>query len=426
MSELNFKYFKDTKIKFIDGDRGANYPSKSDFYKDGHCIFLDTKNVTEVGFNLDEVLFISKEKDKLLRNGKLQRGDVVITSRGTLGNVAFYGDDIIYEDIRINSGMLIVRSDGEEYLPYYLYIFLRSNIFKWQCDRISSGSAQPQLPVHALKNVLIPKIDLDIQRKIKQCIKCFDDKIELNNQINSKLEAMAKLIYDYWFVQFDFPDENNKPYKSSGGKMIYNKDLKREIPEGWSAGRLSGFESKIITGKTPPTSDENNFGGDIPFICIGDVRGNMYITNTDITLTEVGAASQVNKFIPKGAICVTCIASPGLVAFATSESQTNQQLNSVVCSKEENKYFLYFYLKDYFNFARAKMGNTFANMNKDDFSSILLPYPKNEIVDRFSEKVKSIFDLVLLNSQENDSLLELRNFLLPMLMNGQITIKDEN
>ena len=264
------------------------------------------------GNNATIIRFISKEKDKLLRNGKLQRGDVVITSRGTLGNVAFYGDDIIYEDIRINSGMLIVRSDGEEYLPYYLYIFLRSNIFKWQCDRISSGSAQPQLPVHALKNVLIPKIDLDIQRKIKQCIKCFDDKIELNNQINSKLEAMAKLIYDYWFVQFDFPDENNKPYKSSGGKMIYNKDLKREIPEGWSAGRLSGFESKIITGKTPPTSDENNFGGDIPFICIGDVRGNMYITNTDITLTEVGAASQVNKFIPKGAICVTCIASPGL------------------------------------------------------------------------------------------------------------------
>ncbi len=204
--------------------------------------------------------------------------------------------------------------------------------------------------------------------------------------------------------------------------MVYNEELKREIPDGWGAGRLSDFEPKIITGKTPPTADKENFEGNIPFICIGDVRGNMYVTKTEITLTEVGVASQASKFIPKGAICVTCIASPGLVAFASSESQTNQQLNSVVCKSEENRYFLYFYLEDYFNFARAKTGNTFANMNKDDFSSIMLPFPKQEIVDSFSETVKSIFDKVLLNSQESDHLIELRDWLLPMLMNGQVTV----
>ena len=288
----------------------------------------------------------------------------------------------------------------------------------------SQGSQTKFLTMPILSNIVVNDIKYDDQVAISSILSRIDKKIELNNKINKELEATAKLIYDYWFVQFDFPDKNGKPYKASGGKMVYNQDIKREIPAGWDVGRLRDFESKIITGKTPSTNDRNNFDGDIPFICIGDVRGNMYITKTEITLSEVGAASQANKFIPKDAICVTCIASPGLIAFATSESQTNQQLNSVVCNKKENQYYLYFYLKDYFNFARAKMGNTFANMNKDDFSSILLPYPKNEIVESFSERIKSIFDLVLQNSKENDLLTKQRDWLLPMLMNGQVTVSE--
>ena len=304
----------------------------------------------------------------------------------------------------------------------YLYYYLNAIDF----SGLITGSAQPKLTKESLECIPIVIPNRPTQDRIACFLWNIDKKIKLNNQINSELEAMAKLIYDYWFVQFDFPDENGNPYKSSGGKMVYNKELKREIPFGWGAGRLSDFEQKIITGKTPSTENKNNFGGDIPFICIGDVRGNMYITKTEITLSEVGAASQANKFIPKDSICVTCIASPGLVGFATSESQTNQQLNAIVCSKKENRYFLYFYLKEYFKFSKAKMGNTFANMNKDDFSSILLPYPKDEIVDSFSKKVKSIFDLVLQNSNENDLLNEQRDWLLPMLMNGQVKVNRTN
>lgn len=302
----------------------------------------------------------------------------------------------------------------------YLYYYLNQIDF----SGLVTGSSQPKLTRESLDSILLNVPNKPTQDRVVDILWSLDKKIKLNNQINFELEAIAKLIYDYWFVQFDFPDENGKPYKSSGGKMIYNQDLKREIPEGWGAGKLSDFEQKIITGKTPSTNNKNNFDGVIPFICIGDVRGNMYITKTEITLTEVGAAYQAKKFIPKDAICVTCIASPGLVAFATSESQTNQQLNSIICGKKENRYFLYFYLKDYFKFTKAKMGNTFANMNKDDFSSILLPYPKDEIVDSFSEKVKSVFESVLLNSQENNSLIELRDFLIPMLMNGQVIVRE--
>ena len=316
-------------------------------------------------------------------------------------------------------GFIANPNKTSELFMHYVFSYIRKAI-----QETASGSIQDNINIEFLTDLIFRIPEKKTQDSICNVLKNIDKKIELNNKINLELEAIAKSIYEYWFMQFDFPDENGKPYKSSGGKMVYNRELNREIPFGWRAGRLGEFEKNIITGKTPSTNNKSNFDGDVPFICIGDVRGNMYITKTALTLSEVGATSQANKFIPKDSICVTCIASPGLVGFTTSESQTNQQLNSIVCSKKENRYFLYFYLKEYFNFSKAKMGNTFANMNKDDFSSIILPYPKTEIVDSFSEKVKSIFDLVLQNSKENDLLNEQRDWLLPMLMNGQITISE--
>jgi type I restriction enzyme S subunit len=148
----------------------------------------------------------------------------------------------------------------------------------------------------------------------------------------------------------------------------------------------------------------------------------MHIVETEITLTQIGAATQSNKFIPKGAICVTCIASPGLVAFATKDSQTNQQLNTIVCKEVENRYYLYFYLKDYFKYSRAKTGNTFANMNKGDFSSIKVLKPKKEILTAFSTNMESSINKILSNSIENQQLASLRDWLLPMLMNGQVKV----
>jgi type I restriction enzyme, S subunit len=246
---------------------------------------------------------------------------------------------------------------------------------------------------------------------------------------------MAKLLYDYWFVQYDFPLSaaqaaalgkphlTGKPYRSSGGPMVYHDHLKREIPKGWELKKLCDIESNIITGKTPPTGDPANFSGDIPFICIGDVRGNMHIVKTELTLSSKGATLQQNKFIPKGAICVTCIASPGLVGFATKDSQTNQQLNTIVCENEEHKPFLYFFIKDYFiNSAGAKIGNTFANMNKGDFSAIPVVTPEATVLKLFSENVEGLFALILNNSHQNQELTTLRDWLLPMLMNGQVRV----
>ncbi len=143
-------------VEIVDGDRGTNYPKASDFYDEGHCLFLNTKNVRPDGFEFESTMFITKEKDGQLRKGKLKRNDVVMTTRGTIGNIGLYSDDIEFENIRINSGMLIFRVNQEQVLPSFLFEMLRSHIVKAQIKKHMSGAAQPQLPIKTLINFTIP------------------------------------------------------------------------------------------------------------------------------------------------------------------------------------------------------------------------------------------------------------------------------
>src|SRR5690606_9651391 len=180
-----------------------------------------------------------------------------------------------------------------------------------------------------------------------------------------------KTLYDYWFVQFDFPNEEGKPYKSSGGKMVYNEVLKRDIPERWEVKKLREIESNIITGKTPSTKIAEYFDGEIPFITIDDVRQQLFIFESERTLSRKGAESQSSKSLYPDDICVSCIGTIGVIGFVARKSQTNQQINSISKPKDYNRYYLFHALKNYFNFnAAAKKGAVLDNMNKGEFSDI--------------------------------------------------------
>lgn len=288
-----------------------------------------------------------------------------------------------------------------------------------------TGSAQPKLNKENLLKIELYIPSKEYQDKIAKVLTLLDQKIKINNQINQELEAMAKTLYDYWFVQFDFPDQNGKPYKSSGGKMVYNPELKREIPEGWGVETLRDLESKIITGKTPSRTNSDNFGGKIPFITIGDIRGNTFIYSTAESLTDLGASVQQNKYLPEGSLCVSCIATVGEIGFTTEWSHTNQQINSIVFEDETHRYYLYFALKNYFENAKAsaKTGNTFANMNKEDFSGIRIILPRNEIKNNFHKITEPYFAQIKCLQGQNQELTQLRDWLLPMLMNGQVKVE---
>jgi len=154
------------------------------------------------------------------------------------------------------------------------------------------------------------------------------------------------------------------------------------------------------------------------------IRNNTFIIKTEQNLSIEGANTQKNKYLPEGSLCVSCIATVGLIGFTTRQAQTNQQINSIIFKHDYNKEFLYFYLKDYFLVGKAKTGNTFANMNKGDFEKILVLYPNLRLLQEYSNKMVLVFNQINNLSKQNHHLTQLRDFLLPMLMNGQVSVTE--
>ena len=165
----------DAPLEIIDGDRGKNYPKQNEFPDSGHCLFLSATNVTRGGFEFSDCQFISEKKDEMLRKGKLRREDVVLTTRGTIGNVAHFHVSVPYEHMRINSGMIILRCNQRKILPAYLYHFLRSTSFRRQVNAMKSGAAQPQLPVRDVKRTKIRLPSLSKQHNISSVLSTYDD-----------------------------------------------------------------------------------------------------------------------------------------------------------------------------------------------------------------------------------------------------------
>lgn len=184
------KKLEETSIEIIDGDRGINYPKKEEFTANGYCVFLNTKNVTVNGFNFDRVEFISKSKDDILRKGKLKRGDIVLTTRGTIGNIALYDENIHFENMRINSGMVIYRN-GNEFFKHFLIHLYKSRFITKQIKCLQTGSAQPQLPIKIMKNLklIIPTFSEQIE-----IVRIIDDLLTKEQQAKELAEnALAKV-----------------------------------------------------------------------------------------------------------------------------------------------------------------------------------------------------------------------------------------
>ena len=274
---------------------------------------------------------------------------------------------------------LVVDEDVVDF-QYCYYLLISDKITNYLCGQNTNTSgSHKRIDPNNFLNIEIKLPKMSIQRQIGKTLSALDRKIVLNKQINDNLEALAKQLYDYWFVQFDFPNEEGKPYKSSGGAMVWNEKLKREIPQGLDTPKIGDIEKNIITGKTPSCADEDNFGGDIPFVTIDDIRGNLFVFEAQRTLSTKGADSQEKKYLPIGSLSVSCIGTIGVMGFVARLAQTNQQINSIVFEHEYNKEFLYFSLKLYFENAKAKTGNVFANMSKEEFASIIVAYLPKQI-----------------------------------------------
>ena len=262
----------------------------------------------------------------------------------------------------------------------------------------SSGSAnQANISGNDIKNIPILLPPLPEQKAIAQVLSSLDDKIELLNQQNKTLEQMAETLFRQWFVE--------------------------EADEDWEEKPLSAF-GKIVCGKTPSKKIEEYFGGDIPFVKIPDMHNNTFIMETIDSLTVEGKNSQENKTLPPNSIMVSCIATVGLVSMNFKESQTNQQINSLVPSKDIYRYFLYCFLKQSRELleALASGGTATLNLNTSNFSKIAVRYSSDDFIESFSKMVTPYFKKIKFNQSQIQTLTSLRDTLLPKLMSGEVRV----
>lgn len=275
---------------------------------------------------------------------------------------------------------------------------------------MSAGSTTKFLKIGMLRGLEISLPDISIQRKIASILGNHDDLIENNKNQIHLLEEVAQRLYKEWFVDLHFP------------RYEYVKVVDG-VPEGWTYKRVEEF-GEVITGKTPSTAKTEYYGGSIPFVTIPDMHGTVFPLVTEKALTKVGADTQKSKYLPANTVIVSCIATVGLVNIAIEPCQTNQQINSVILHDDNNLYFFYESMK------RIKAlldgvgsnGATMTNVNKTKFSNIKVLYPTEDLVLKYNEFCKPIFDKILALYKAMLISEQSRDRLLPKLMSGEIEV----
>jgi type I restriction enzyme S subunit len=315
----------------------------------------------------------------------------------------------------------------EKILNEFLYYFLtQKNIFEY-VDKLSARTGgQTGVDLISLYKYPILLPSLSEQKNIADVLSALDSKIDLNNQINSELEALAKTIYDYWFVQFDFPDENGKPYKSSGGKMVWNEELKREIPEGWKAKTLD-YLGDIVGGSTPSREVSEYFSKNgIPWITPKDLSlniGNKFIKRGEIDVSAEGRSAASLNILPQGTVLMSSRAPVGYLAIASNDVTTNQGFKSFVPKAEITTEFIYYTIKNLLPVIENNAsGSTFKEVSGSVLKTINCLVPFGNTISSYTKLIKPIFNQQQNLEEENQKLTELRDWLLPMLMNGQLKI----
>lgn len=315
----------------------------------------------------------------------VNKDEIVVVARGVGGT----GDVKICREDCFLTNLSIAFKVNEDINPLYVYYFYQIKNLRY----LDSGSAQSQITINDLKNVKIPIPNKNIQDKIVEVLNTIDQKIELNNQINNNLYEMCNALYHQLLDE----NEVSIEYKTIG-----------EIAK------------KVVTGKTPSTKNKEYWDGDIPFITIPDMHNQVFTINTERCITNESAKS----LIPKNSISVSCIATVGLVSINDKDSQTNQQINSIVIENDYDLYYLFEFLSEQEQYMKSIAGgSTTYNINKNTFENIQVPYLSKELLIEYDKKVRSMFEKIKSNQILNNTLSQLRDTLLPKLMNGEIDLE---
>ena len=316
----------------------------------------------------------------------------------------------------VNNHAHIVRANNENDTDYLFYKLNSISFLPY-----ITGSAQPKLNKENLLNIPLYIHEKAEQKNISRVLSELDQKIILNNQINEELEAMAKTLYDYWFVQFDFPDENGRPYKSSGGKMVYNDQLKREIPEGWgvdSLWNIATFYNGLAMQKFRPASETAE---SLPVIKIREMFSG-FSKDTEKASIDIPKEAVVES----GDILFSWSATLEVIFWGGEKGALNQHIFKVT-SEKYPKSFIYNELRSYlkvFKTIAELRKTTMGHITQDHLKQAMIIVPPSDLIDEIDNRISLILKQQLDLKQQNQELTQLRDWLLPMLMNGQARVEE--
>lgn len=383
-------------------------------------VYLGIDAITEDGM-LDSSQFSYLSKEDYIKWTKRvvpQENDIVFSYEATLGKYAliprgFYGC--------LGRRLAIIRVISEEIDAKWLYYYFRSP--EWNAfikNQTVKGSTVDRISVEEFPNYTIPVISLKNQKKMVAVLEKIDAKIRTNNKINDYLDEMAKTIYDYWFVQFDFPDENGKPYKSSGGKMSFIDDFGL-APSDWKSGNLydiAEFINGLACQKYRPDETEDS----LPVIKIKEMHEGIS-SNTERVKTTIPQ----NNIVNTGDILFSWSASLEVQRWAGFKGALNQHIFKVIPKANYTQSYVYHQLKAYIikfvQMAEARK-TTMGHITNDHLRQSVIVLPPDNIIRKFSNQIDNIHTEISRINKENQKLYQLRNWLLPMLMNGQATIDE--
>ncbi len=356
----------------------------------------------------------------------LPKGNLISFRKGDIlvGNIRPYLKKIWYANRNggCSPDVLVIRAKLGIDTRFLYYTLIRDDFFNHMMKG-AKGTKMPRGDKSQIMRFEIPELDINNQNQIASFLSLLDAKGEVNNRINEELQSMARCIYDYWFVQFDFPDKNGKPYKSSGGKMVWNEDLKRDIPEGWEVDKI-GKLFKTSLGGTPTTKVKEYWeNGSICWLNSGEIA-NFPIIDSIEKITKAAIKNSATDLLPRGTVMlsITRHLRPSILAI---DACANQSVVGILEKENIKCYFLYPYLQNEIpRLMSLRSGAQQPHINKEtvDDSFILLPKEGSSILKEYNSKVGNLYELIINNAFQNQQLASLRDWLLPMLMNGQVKV----
>lgn len=405
------------EVAFVTKLAGFEYTKNlsGNFIEEGIPV-IQGRNIKDGILNFDNMKYISLETSNDLPRSQVHKNTILLSYVGTVGDVYIHQDSSM---IHLGSNVAKIKPDESLVLPNYLYYFIKSPMFVDDMLSKTKGSVQLNINMRDLRSIKISLPLISEQKNIINILSSIDNKIKLNNKINSNLEEMAQTLYKHWFVNFEFPNEDGLPYKSSDGKMIESE--MGMIPENFKITNI-GDNFKTILGGTPARKNKEYWGKGYNWINSSELNKLRILKGTE-EITKLGLDNSAAKIMPRGTTVIGITGYVGIVSMLEIDCSANQSVVGIIPNEIFTKSYIYSMIKvESPILALKQTGSAQQHINKNDVNTHKFISPTHELISKYEKMVSSINDKIYINLVENEKLVKLRDLLLPKLMNGEIRV----